>query len=75
MLMIKLINVNDNVHFYFWIVLYSMLAGGFMVWCVMDWVWWAALCQKVQGHYLAQSAPPPYHSTSLMSYKTSISTQ
>ncbi len=31
-----------------------------VVWCVADLVWWAALCQKVQGHFLAPVRPCIY---------------
>ncbi len=34
-----------------------VLAGEFMVWCVAGRVWWAALCQKVQGHFFCPSLP------------------
>ncbi len=27
------------------------------LWCLADRVWWAALCQKVQGHFLAAVRP------------------
>ncbi len=44
-----------------------MLAGGFMVWCVADQVWWAALYQKVQGHFLAPVRP--WQKLDIMVYK------